>query len=93
MTVTAPAVDGTVSDSPSRTVPDTVTALAAAVGPDRTANKDQPYQYSKSALDDSGRAVGGAGLQSRAGLTTLENYYPLEETIQLNEMSYSATGW
>ena len=63
--------------------------LAAAVGPDRTANKDQPYQYSKSSLDDSGRAVGGAGLQSRAGLTTLENYnplenyYPLEETIQL----------
>jgi hypothetical protein len=37
-----------------------------------------------------GRAVGGAGLQSRAGLTTLENYnplenyYPLEETIQLS---------
>ena len=27
--------------------------LAAAVGPDRTANKDQPYQYSKSSLDDS----------------------------------------
>jgi hypothetical protein len=77
--------------------------LAAAVGPDRTANKDQPYQYSKSSLDDSGRAVGGAGLQSRAGLTTLENYnplenyYPLEETIQLSvrqhEMSYYATGW
>jgi hypothetical protein len=50
-----------------------------------------------------GRAVGGAGLQSRAGLTTLENYnplenyYPLEETIQLSvrqhEMSYYATGW
>jgi len=52
-----------------------------------------------------GRAVGGAGLQSRAGLTTLENYNPLEnyypleleETIQLSvrqhEMSYYATGW
>jgi hypothetical protein len=43
-----------------------------------------------------GRAVGGAGLQSRAGLTTLENYnplenyYPLEETIQL---SFASMKW
>ena len=57
----------------SRTVPDT--ALAAAVGPDRTANKDQPYQYSKSSLDDSGRAVGGAGLQSRAWSPLCRNIY------------------
>jgi hypothetical protein len=45
-------------------------SLAAAVGPDRTANKDQPYQYSKSSahpLDDSGWAAAGAGLQKRAG--------------------------
>ncbi len=57
-------------------------SLTAAVGPDRTANKDQPYQYSQSSahpLDDSGRAAAGA-VQSRAGLTTLV-IFSLEETI------------
>jgi len=61
-----------------RTVLDT--ALAASVGPDR-ANKDQPYQYSKSFH---WMTAPVAGARRRAGLTTLEIlYHSLEETAQL----------
>ncbi len=59
-------------------------SLAAAVGPDRTANKDQPYQYSKSSahpLDDSG--------QSRAGLTRDDTLiFSLEETISCQHADF-----